>query len=299
MRKLFYTFILLIITISTTAQEFNCAVQVSTPQIQGSDKRVFETLQKAIYEFVNNKKWTNYTFKIEERIECSILITIKERISADEFKGTLNIQLRRPIYSTSYNSVMLNYLDKDFHFNYIEYEPLDFIENTYTSNLTSVLAYYVYVFLGLDFDSYSLYGGTPFYEKAEAIVNSAQNTDKSGWKAYESMKNRYWLIENLLNSSYRPIREALYKYHRLGLDVMSDNVETGRAEIYASIELLKKANREKPDLFLMTVILTAKADEIVKIFSKASPMDKQKIVNILNEIDPANSSKYNKILENQ
>ena len=299
MRKYLSVILLIIVCLDTTAQELNCSVQVTSPQVQGTERRVFETLQKSIYEFVNNRKWSNYSFKIEERIECSIIITINKRVSTDEFRATLNVQLRRPVYSASYNSVLFNYVDKDFDFRYVEYEPLDYSENTFTSNLTSVIAYYVYIFIGLDFDSFSLNGGAPFFEKAQAIVNSAQNTKEPGWKAYEKLKNRYWLIENLLNSTYSPIREAMYKYHRLGLDVMSDNIETGRAAIFESMELLRKANREKPNLFLLQLFLTAKADEIVKIFSNASPMDKNKVVNILNEICHGNANKYQKIIENK
>lgn len=299
MRKIIPTLSLLLITTLGISQEFQCQVQVSSPQVQGTDRRIFQTLQTAIYEFVNNTKWTNYDFKVQEKIECTIAITISERISNDEFKGTINVQLRRPVYKTSYNSVLLNYYDKNFQFKYLEYEPLEFNENSYTSDLTSVIAFYLYMFLGLDFDSFSPYGGTPFYDKAQAIVNSAQNSPYAGWKAFESLKNRYWMVENLLNSSYMSLRDAIYNYHRKGLDLMSDNIEFGRSGIYQSLELLRKVNREKPDLFMTKVFLEAKVDEIVNVFSQASPTDKQKAVNILKEIDPANSGKYQQILQSE
>ena len=297
MRKILFLFFIVLFSLKISAQEFYCTVQVSNPQIRGTDRKVFETMQKAIFEFINNKTWSNYSFKTEERIECTILITISERISIDEFKGSINLVLRRPVYKTSYNSVLMNYIDKSFVFDYVEYEPLEFSENAFSSNLTSVIAYYIYIFLGLDFDSFSLYGGTQMYEKAQAVVNAAQNTNEKGWKAYESQKNRYWLVENLLNPSYNSLRKFIYEYHRKGLDIMSEKAENGRKKIAESINYLKQVHEEKPGLFLMQLILDAKRDEIINIFSEGAPMENTKVVNILKEIDPSNSSKYQKILK--
>ncbi len=291
-------FFIVLFPVFLNAQEFNCAIQVSAPQVQGSDRKVFETLQRSLYEFVNNRKWTNFTYKVEERVECTMVINVTERVSTDEFKANISLQLRRPVYNTSYHSPLFNYIDRSFQFRYIESQTLDYIDNAFTSNLTSVIAYYVYIFLGLDFDTYSPLGGTQFYQKAQSVVNAAQSAREPGWKAFESLKNRYWLVENLLNNSYQDVRNALYKYHRQGLDVMTDNIETGRAAVFESLELLRQANREKPDLFIMDLVLTAKADEIVNIFSQAAPMDKTKTINILSEIDPANMSKYQKIMAN-
>jgi len=296
MRFFVLIYFLVLIPLLSYNQELNCNVQVMTPQIQGTDRSVYDNLRTSIYEFINNRTWTNYSYKIDERIECSMLITINERISQDEFKGTINIQLRRPIYSTSYNSVLLNYIDKDFQFKYIEFQNLDYADNVFTSNLTAVLAYYCYIFIGLDFDSYSLNGGTPYFEKAQNIVNQAQNTPEKGWKSFESQKNRYWLVENLLNSAYNSVRQANYKYHRLGLDVMYDNVENGRTAITDAIDLLKKAHREKPGLYSLQVFMEAKSDELVNIFSKAPPQDKARIITSLIEIDPANAGKYQNMM---
>lgn len=253
-------------------------------------------MQAAIYEFMNSKKWTNYIFSEEEKIECTILITISER-SSDVFKATIQVQSRRPIYKSSYNSVMLNLFDKEFQFNYVEYQPLDFNENSFTSNLTSVLAYYAYLIIGLDFDSYQLKGGTVFYDKAQTIITNAQNAAEGGWKAYESIshKNRYWLIENLLNNSYSLIRECLYNYHRKGLDMMVDNSATAKTAITAGLEKLKINHEEKPDSYLMQLFFNAKADEIVNIYSSASVSDKTKVAEICKKIDPTNSNKYNQI----
>ena len=281
------------------AQEFNCSVQVSSLQVEGTEKKIYETLQQAIYEFVNNRKWTNMAYKPEERIECTILITISERVSSDLFKAKLNLVLQRPVYKTSYNTNILNYVDKDFDFNYIEFQNLDFTPDAYTSNLTSTLAYYINIFLGLDADTYSKFGGTSFYDKAQAIVNTAQNAPEKGWKAYESQKNRYWLVENLQNPAYSGIREGLYDYHRLGLDIMSENMELGRSSVSDCIELFRKVNRERPGLFLLQLMLDAKRDEIINLYTQAAPTDKAKVIGVLKEIDPANGAKYQKIMENK
>jgi hypothetical protein len=282
-----------------SAQEFNIQVQVVSTQVQGTDKRVYQALQTAIYQFVNERKWSPYVIKPEERIEGSILINITDRPSSDEFRGKLNLVLQRPIYKTSYNSVLLNYVDNDFKINYIESQPMDYAENTYTSNLTSILAFYLNVFLGLDADSFSPMGGSFFYQKAQDIVNSAQNSGETGWKSFDGTRNRYWLAENLVNPTYSAFREALYKYHRQGLDVMTEQIDQGRNAISESLDNFRLVYRERPGLFMLQLLLDAKRDEIINIYSKASPVEKTKAVNILREIDPANSNKYQQILQNK
>ncbi len=298
-----YTYVLIIgvFLLSTNkaySQELNCIVSVNTQQIQSSDKKIYETLQASIYEFMNSKKWTNYTYETEEKIECTIMLTISSR-EADQFKGTLQVQSRRPIYKSAYNSVLLNMIDKDIQFNYIEYQTLDYNEGTFTSNLTSLLAYYANLIIGYDFDSYQLLGGNPYFEKAQSIITSAQSTADPGWKGYESssQKNRYWLIENLLNNVYSPVREAVYNYHRKGLDMLIDNAVTGKAAITASFDKLKSVHENKPGSYLMQLFFIAKTDEIVNIFTNntISTTDKTKVVDICKKIDPTNSNKYNQI----
>jgi hypothetical protein len=297
MKKIFAGFMLLFSSTVLYAQEFNVTVQVTSPMVEGTEKKIFETLQQELYDFVNNTRWTNYNYKPEERIEGTILITVESR-SGEDFKGKMNLALRRPVYKSSYNTTLFNYLDRDFDFKYVEFQALEYSDNVFTSNLTSAIAYYLYVYLGLDGDSFAKNGGSPYYAKAQNIVNMGQNAREKGWKAFESQKNRYWLIENLTNPTYASIREAMYRYHRMGLDLMADDVEAGRAGINESLELLRKANRERPGLFLLQLFLEAKRDELVNIYSQASPMDKTRAVNILKEIDPANSNRYQKILEN-
>ncbi|MCF8364455.1 MAG: DUF4835 family protein [Bacteroidales bacterium] len=297
MTKFFLSFSLVfILPWLAAAQEFNASVQVSAPQIQQTNREKFSELRKGLYEFVNDRHWTQYSYKIDERIECTIGITITEEVSSDEFRGRINLVLKRPIYGTSYNSTVFNYIDNDFQFQWQEGQSIDFSENSFTSNLTATIAYYIYIFLGLDFDSYQSMGGNPYFEKAQNVVNVAQSARESGWKAFESMKNRYWLAENYTNSSYSNIRKANYQYHRRGLDLMYDNVENGRQGIMEALEMLQRAHREKPRLFAMQLFVDAKRDEFINIFSDAAPMDKTKAVNILKEIDPSHANDYQKII---
>jgi len=281
------------------AQEFECNVNVSATQVEGSDKKVFETMQNAIYEFMNNRKWSNYNIRVEEKLECTILLTVTDRLSADEFRGNLNVVIRRPVFNTAYNTVLLNFIDKGFQFRYVEFQPLDYSDGTFTSNLTSVLAFYSYMFLGLYFDSFSPSGGTQFFEKAQEVVNAAQNAPESGWKAYESERNRWWMVNNYMNPANSALRDFGYTYNRLGLDQMYDKVDQGRNSVTESLQYLQKLYNAKPGLFALQLIFDAKRDEIVNIYSdqRVSPTEKTTVANLLKEIDPANSSKYQAIVD--
>ena len=299
-KRIYIIFLLFLVPGLTMGQELKCNVQIVSQQVQGTNKQVFQTLQTAIYEFMNNQVWTNHVYGIDERIECNFMFNITEQLSADEFKGTLQIQSRRPIFNTNYNTVMLNYMDNDIHFRYVEFEPLEFDETQYTSSLTSLLAFYAYIILGFDYDSFSYEGGTPYFQKADNIVSNAQNAREVGWKSFESTshRNRYWLINDILDDKYAPIREFNYRYHRLGLDVMDSKVVEGRAVIAEALTTLQKVYRQKPDPFmqLLKVIMDAKADEFVNIFSDSFTEEKNRVVTILREIDPSNQAKYEKIL---
>ena len=297
MKKIFgLVFGIILLVQVAYSQELRCNIQVVSNQIQGTNKQVFQTLQTAIYEFMNNTAWTNHVYTNEERIECNILINLQDH-SGDEFKGSIQVQSRRPTYNTSYSSTVLNFKDDNLRFNYVEFEPLEFSITEHRSNLTSVLAYYAYIIIGLDYDTFSLLGGTEFYQKAELIVNNAQNAPEKGWKAFESRKNRYWFIENILNDRYKGLREFLYRYHRLGLDIMESKDATGRAEIAESLELLQKIYRQKPDpyLFGFELIMSAKSDELVNIFSESFMAEADRVYKILVEIDPTRADKYIKI----
>jgi hypothetical protein len=295
LKKVFLLIVLIGLTNYLNAQELNCQVQISTQQVSGTDKRVYDNLKTAIFEFMNNRKWTNETFKNNERIDCSILINITERVAVDEFNATLQIQSRRPVFNTSYNSVLLNYNDDNVHFKYSEAVPLDFQETTYSSNLTSVLAFYAYMVIGLDYDSFSPNGGTPYFQKALAITNNAQGSDEKGWKAFDGTNNRYWMIYNMMDAPFIPLRECMYNYHRKGLDVMYQNPEAGRAVILESISSLTKVHNIKPLSISLKIFFNGKADEVINIFSAAKPEEKTSILNVLNLIDLTNSNKYQKI----
>lgn len=281
------------------SQELKCNVQIVSQQIQGTNKQVFQTMQTAIYEFMNNTNWTNHVYSIDERIECNLMFNITEQLSADEFKGTLTIQSRRPVYNTNYNTTMLNYVDNNIHFRYVEFEPLQYDATQHLSNLTSLLAYWAYMIIGLDYDSFSFLGGTPFLQQAENIVTNAQNAREAGWKPFESLdhKNRYWLVTDILDDAYRPLREFLYDYHRLGLDVMDQKVTEGRAVIAESLDKLQSVYRDKPDPFMywLQLIMDAKSDEMINVFSESFTEEKTRAIRILQEIDPANKTKYERI----
>ncbi len=290
--RIFIVLILILIPFNVKSQELQCAVSVVSPGIQGTNKQVYETMQTAIREFMNGQKWTDNVFSAEERIECSILINIKEVISVDEFSGTIQIQARRPVYNSSYSTILLNYLDQEFSFKYVEFEPLIYNSNTLESNLIGVLAYYSYVILGLDYDSFSKFGGSKYFELAEKIVNMAQNSPKKGWKSFENRRNRYWYVENYLNEYHKPLRECMYQYHRLGLDKMSEKPEGGRKEVLSALEKLQKVQRQRASSFAMQLFFDAKSDEIINIFSESFSLEKSRAIEVLSEVDPANGAKY-------
>ena len=282
------------------SQELYCNVQVSAQKIQGSNREVFQNMQRDIYEFMNSMVWTDNIFSFSERIECNLLISLDDQLSADEFRGTIQVQLSRPVYNTTYESTVLNFVDNNFQFRYVEFQPLEFNPNSHTSNLVSVLAYYAYLLIGVDFDTYAQGGGTPYFQVAEKIVTNAQNAPEQGWKPYDGSRNRnrYWLVKNILDNEYAGVRQFLYLYHLRGLDRMESDMTQARTEIYESLRRLQEVHRRRPDPFMyyMTIILDAKADEIVNIFSQGFPEEKNRVVQILNEIDPANENKYQKIL---
>jgi hypothetical protein len=281
------------------AQEFRCNVQITSQEVQGTNRQVFQTLQGALNEFLNSRAWSGYKFANNERIECNMLINIQEMVGSDEFKGSLQIQVRRPVFNASYNTVLFNYVDNDIDFKYVEFQPLEFSETSHLSNLTSIFAFYAYIILGFDFDSYAPMSGTEFYHKAEKIMNNAQNAPERGWRSGESTsrKNRYWLISSILNEDFSPVREFLYQYHRQGLDLMYDKPVDGRAAIAESLILLQNVFKARPDPFMhyLQVILDAKSDEFVNVFKESTDEEKRRVMLILNQIDPTHVDKYRTI----
>ncbi|MFN8714206.1 MAG: DUF4835 family protein [Bacteroidota bacterium] len=299
MKKLLNQIFIVVAIFTTTAaaaQELNCQVQVVSPQIQGtSERRIFDNLQKAIFEFMNNTKWTNDVFGPDERINCSFFINVTDKLSNDEYKATLQVQSTRTVFKSSYNSVMLNHNDANFQFKYIEFQAFDFTINQHTTNLTSVLAYYAYVILALDYDSFSPSGGTPYWQKAQTIVANAQNTPERGWRSQEDTKNRYWLVENMLQPLFAPMRTCIYKYHRMGFDIMYSDVAAGRAAVLEALQGLEAIHAQRPLSFPMQIFFNAKSDEVVKLFSQGMPDEKGKVIPLLQKIDPGNGIKYQRI----
>jgi hypothetical protein len=301
MKSLKYSFLIFLVFSNKTvySQELNCNVQISAQKIQGSNRQVFESMQRDIYEFMNNTVWTNNVFSYAERIDCNVLINLTEQLSADEFRGTIQIQLRRPVFNTTYNSTILNFIDNNFQFRYVEFQPLEFDPNSYRSSLVSVLAYYTYIILGFDYDSFSFEGGTEFFQIAEKIVTNAQNASEPGWKPYDGSrnKNRYWLVKNILDKEYEGVRRFIYEYDIHGLDKMESKITEARTSIAESLKLIQEVYRAKPDpyMYLIQIIMESKADELINIFSEAFPEEKSRVIQILTEIDPGNKTKYEKI----
>jgi hypothetical protein len=297
MKKIVVLLIALFSVTTLFAQELRCNVTVSAQRIQGANRQLFRTMQADIYEFMNNRKWTEHVFTYDEKIRCNILIRLDDQISTDEFSGS--IQLIRPVFNSSYETTVLNLKDNDFRCRYVEFQPLEFNETSNRDNLTNILAYYAYIILGFDYDTFSPEGGTPYFEKAQAIANNSQNAREKGWKAFESERNRYWLIENILNKSYSDFRKCMYFYHRQGLDLMSDKPEEGRANVAQSLRDIQTVFRRRPSVYILQVFFDAKADEIVNVFSKSFPDERNRVMTILNEVDPSNGSKYEKIAESE
>lgn len=279
------------------SQDLNCRIQVNTSQIQGTNKTVFEALQKELFEFLNNKNWTNNIYGAEERVEISFLLTLSKQHSADDFEGSLQITSNRPVYGSGYSSPMLNLKDDKVRFRYAEGETLEFSESSH-NELTSLFVYYVYIALGFDYDSFSQLGGSEYFTKAERIVSNAQGSVYAGWKSFENTKNRYWLSENLLNKTYEPIRNYSYIYHRKGLDLLSNNVADGRTNIATELTILLPVHKQKANSYLMQLFFEAKSDEIIKILSEAPPSEAIRAINVLKEVNQVNAVKYQSIKKN-
>lgn len=299
MRKTFLLLVFSLYILSVQAQELNCTFAINHSQIQGTNKQIFETLESSINNFMN-RVWTNHVFEGVERIECNFLLTVNT-YEDGVFEGNLQIQSRRPVYNSSYNTTMYNFVDDDISFEYIEYDQLDYSDNNFLSNLTSVLAYYAYIIIGFDYDSFSPSGGEPFFEQAEKIVQNANNSGYVGWQGSDSRlrRNRYWLVTNILDSDYEKVREFYYNYHRLGLDVLESDAEKGREVIFQSLMSMKDLYDNKPDPFMHYLVITieTKGSEIVNIFSEASSEQKKQVYDMLKTIDPGNLSKYETLKE--
>lgn len=276
------------------AQELVCTVEVNAQQIEGSSKSVFETLKESITEYINTRKWTNTTFSPNERIECRMFFTIKS-YTDDRMKGDLQVQLSRPVYNSTYTTTLLNFKDTKIEFDYKEGEPLIFSENNFESNLTAIINYYVYLFLAIDFDSFSPLGGQPYYERAASIVQMAQSSGETGWKAFEDTKNRSAVLSAYTESNTAGIRQLLYNYHRRGLDEMVTSPDKGRAVITESLSEIERIGKNAPMSVALSIFRDSKLDELVNIYSKAPSTERMKAYDILSPLYPTDTERLNKI----
>jgi hypothetical protein len=302
-KKLFNIFLLSLITFSSFAQELNCKVKVMYDRIQGIDKQVFIGMERNITEFMNTRKWTTDQFQTNERIECNILINLTSQIEQDAFEATINIQATRPVFNTSYNTSLVNFMDREFKFRFNQFTPLQFDDNRvvgndpFASNLTAVLAYYAYLVIGLDYDSFAPNGGTDYFKKAQNIVNNAPESGKAinGWKAVDGNKNRYWIIDQMLNPRFKAFRAIWYNIHREGLDKMSTKPVESRRLILESLPQLVQLNRENPSSILLQFFFSAKSDEYASLVAQEEQGEKTKYISMLQQVDIPNIQKYNNI----
>ncbi len=299
MRKLF-TYFAALLCLSLSAQEIRCNVQINSEQIEGSNKQVFNTLKQSIEEFVNNSKWTNLTFAETEKIECNMLIVCKS-YADNLFTCEATIQASRPVFNTAYTTTLLNFKDNYFNFTYQEFDQLTYQQETFQTNLTALLAYYVYLIIGYDCDSYQRLSGTPFFTACQNIAMTCQSAsmesnEQAGWQSSHSSRNRYTIANNLTDEAFKPFRNFFYEYHRLGLDEMATNVAGGRARIAQGLPVLKEAQQARPSNYVIGPFLDAKADEIVNIFHDGTDKEKETVYNLLTNIDPTRQNTYDRIV---
>ena len=287
------------------AQELQANVSVLASRVGSQvDHKIFQTLQSSLYDFLNNRKWSNESFQANERIVCNFLVNISQSADNNSYQASLTVQASRPIFNSTYQSPLINFIDQSFAFRYVEYQPMDFSDSrvqgtdALTANLTATFAYYIYVILGLDFDSYSLRGGDPYYQKALNVVNNAPDSREiSGWKAFDGVRNRYWLIENLTNTRYNLIHDAFYGYYRSGMDLLYDREAEGRKAILNSLNLLNTLNTDNPNSMILQFFFEGKSNEISKVFKNAAPDEKEQALDLLTRLDITNANKYKQDLQ--
>ena len=282
------------------SQELESKVTINSSRVSSQvDKKVFQTLQTALQNFMNTRKWTGDTYQQNEKIACNFLLDIEKGIGANVYQATLTVQAARPVYNSSYQTALINHKDDAVSFKYVEFQPVEFNENRVqgtdplVANLTAVFAYYAYMIIALDYNSFALRGGDPYFQKAQNIVNSApENRDIVGWRAFDGQRNRYWLIENFTNNRYNLMHDALYSYYRLGMDHMYENEQEGRNAVLNGLQLINTVNTEIPNSMVIQFFFQGRANELAKIFKKSSPEEKNRAVDILSKVDITNSAMY-------
>ncbi|MFP4503805.1 MAG: DUF4835 family protein [Cyclobacteriaceae bacterium] len=283
-----------------SAQELNANVVVNFQQVETTETRIFTDMENAFEQFLNNRKWTDDAFAPEERINCNLIVNIDDMPVMGTFQATVQIQSSRPIYGTNYESLMFNFADRDWSFQYAESQPLEFNLNNFTNNVSSLLAYYAYIIIGIDYDSFSPLGGQKYFENAQLIVNNAQQQGGAGWDQFGSSRrrNRFWLVENYINPQMKAIREGIYAYHRSGLDTFLENEEESRQNMLSGIKQIQEVSKLFPQSILLISFFDAKNDEIVSVFSKGDTQIRRDAYNALVEINPTQREEYNIIINN-
>lgn len=301
MKKLLLIVLIVLGSKVSFQQELNCQVEIIPApalQIGPVEKEVFAELKQAIYEFMNNTRWTKDIFEIEERINCNILITVTDAPTTTSYQGKIQIQSSRPVFNSSYNTTLLNHVDNDFNITYLRSTVLLPTENfQYRDNLTAILTFYAYMIIAYDYDSFSPNGGDQYFQNAQQVANNARPSGDDGWNASAGRKNnRYWMVDNALQSVFAPIRDCYYKYHRLGFDIMNDDVAAGRKQVLEAIKGLDQVQRSRPASMNIQMFVTAKSQELIDLFSEGEMKEKNEAVSLLKRLDPTNSSKYQEIL---
>ncbi len=301
MKNSLLVFFLSLVVFSGKAQELNCVVDVISDaklEVTSVEKEIFDELKQAVFEIMNNTQWTKDKFTIEERINCNVVIQIKEIPAVGVYKGSMQIQSTRPCFNTAYNTTLFNFQDDDITFAYSRNKQLIYAPNQYRDNLTSILAFYAYFIIGMDYDSFSLKGGTQYFNEAQNIVVNAQTASGPGWKSNESGKrNRYWLVDNVLHQLFEPLRECNYEYHRLGVDNLYESLETGRKNIYLGLSKLNRVVATRPNSVNLLNFVQAKNTELKNLYEDAEQKEKQDLVTLMQRVDPANASRYEEILK--
>lgn len=291
-------FLVLCLTVIVRAQELNCTITINSTQITTSDRGIFRDMKTAFEQFMNSRKWTTDSYKNYEKINCNMLITITKMPAIGNFSASVQIQAARPIFNTNYSSLIFNFADRDWEFEYIESLPLEYNDNTYTTNLTSMLALYAYLIIGVDSDTFSELGGTPYFQKALAVVNNAQQANRPGWQPLNSNRSRYWIVENYNNGQMVEMRKAMYAYHRQGLDTFEKDPDKSREVILKGLREVKKVRDINPTSILVVSFFDAKSKELANIFSSGSIQTRREAYDIITAIDPSNRTSYEKMIQN-
>lgn len=297
MRKYFKILVMTVVSLwsmASQAQELMCTVEINTSAVEGTNKSVFETLQQAISDYYNETKFSNAVFSPNERIECKFFLTVLD-YSNDRIKGDLQVQLSRPVYNSTYSTTLLNFKDTKIEFDYREGEPLVYNENMWTNNLQGILDYYAYLFLALDFDSFSPLGGQPYFDKMATVVQQAQSSGEIGWRAFEDTKNRSAVLSAFTDANTSGMRDLLYLYHRRGLDEMATSPDKGRAAITESLENIKKVYDIAPMSVALSIFRDSKMDELVNVYSKAPQTERDLVYDILQPVYPTDRQRLQQI----